>query len=461
MVYMDHSATSPLDLEVWEAMKPYFTDSFGNPSTLYLLGREARTAMENARKQVASIIGALPEEVCFTSGGTESDNLAIIGTAYNLKNSGNHIITSSIEHPAVFETCKHLEQEGFRVTFLPVDSEGIINVADVEDAITDKTILITIMHANNEIGTIQPIKRIGKIAREKGIIFHTDAVQSVGKIPVNVEELKVDLLSISAHKLYGPKGVGALYIRKGVKLEPLFHGGGHEKGIRPGTENVPGIVGLGKACQLAEENLERNREYITQLRDKLIREVLEGIGEVQLNGHPLKRLPGNAHFSFKNVRGEPLTFLLDTKRVDASTGSACSTKKVEPSHVLLAMGLDEEDANGSLRLTLGRENTFEDIDLAIKTIKQSVEKLRTPASVGGMTEIVPIQRYSGVSEQYSSGKTSYQPQKPDLITGKDEIVIDEQVNLIINEKFSRSFSISPDALEDFATGYLLGEGLVL
>jgi cysteine desulfurase len=460
LVYLDHSATSPLDPLVWNAMEPYFKDYFGNPSTLYLLGRQAKKAMENARKQVASLIGANPEEVYFTSGGTESDNLAIAGTAYRLKNRGKHIITSSIEHPAVLEVCKHLEHNGFNVTFLPVGNDGIVNVADVEDTITDKTILITVMHANNEIGTIQPIKEIGELAREKGILFHTDAVQSVGKIPVNVEELNVDLLSISAHKLYGPKGAGVLYIRKGVKIEPLFHGGGHENGMRPGTENVPGIVGLGKACQLAEEKLERNRAYITQLRERLIRGVLEGIDDVQLNGHPLKRLPGNVHFSFKNVRGEPLTFLLDANGVDASTGSACSTKKVEPSHVLLAMGLDEEDANGSLRVTLGNENTSEDIDLAIKTIKEAVEKLRTPASVKGMTEIVPIQRYIDVSEQNDSDKTSDQPKKPCLTTEEDEIVIDEQVNLIINEKFSRSFSISPEALEEFATGYLLGEGLV-
>nr|WP_321421529.1 formate dehydrogenase accessory sulfurtransferase FdhD [uncultured Methanobacterium sp.] len=493
-VYLDHAATSSLDPEVWEAMEPYFTDYFGNPSTIYLLGRQAKKATENARKQVASLIGASPDEIYFTSGGTESDNLAIQGTvnrfkiANRLKNSGNHIITSSIEHPAVLETCKHLEQEGFRVTFLPVDGEGIVDVADVENAITDQTILITIMHANNEIGTIQPIRRIGEIARDKGIVFHTDAVQSVGKIPVNVEDLNVDLLSISAHKLYGPKGAGALYIRKGIKLEPLFHGGGHEKGMRPGTENVPGIVGLGKACQIAEEDMEQNREYTTQLRDKLIREVLEGIEEVHLNGHLHKRLPGNAHFSFKGVRGEPLTFLLDSKGVDASTGSACSTKKVEPSHVLLAIGLDDEDANGSLRVTLGKENTFEDVDLAVEAIKNAVETLRTPSSVKGMTEIVPIERYNGLSANglssvelsydktinpvvFKGGKSTSEneilslkndvyPQKPGLTTGDDEIVIDEQVNLIINEKFSRSFSISPESLEDFATGYILGEGLV-
>ena len=459
-VYLDHSATSPLDPEVWNAMEPYFSDSFGNASTLYSLGRKARTAMVKAREQVASLIGAQPNEIYFTSGGTESDNIAIKGISRHLKSKGNHIITSSIEHPAVLETCKHLEKEGFRVTFLPVNEEGIVSLRDLKDAITPETILITVMHANNEIGTIQPIKEIGALAREKGIYFHTDAVQSVGKIPVNVGDMNVDLLSISAHKLYGPKGVGVLYIRRGVQIDPLLHGGGHERGMRPGTENIPGIVGLGKACQIAEENLDHNQEYITQLRDHLIKGVLEAVDDVQLNGHPIKRLPGNAHFSFKKMRGEPLTFLMDAKGVDVSTGSACSTKKVEPSHVLRAMGLDEEAANGSLRVTLGKENTPEDIDLAIKNIKLAVEKLRTPASVQGMTEIVPIERYNASFAPEKSFKTFNPPSTPGLIPGDDEIVVDEQVNLIINEKFRRSFSISLDALEEFTTGYLLGEGLV-
>ena len=459
-VYLDHSATSPLDPEVWNAMEPYFSDSFGNASTLYSLGRKARTAMEKAREQVASLIGAQPTEIYFTSGGTESDNIAIKGASRHRKNKGNHIITSSIEHPAVLETCKHLEKEGFRVTFLPVNEEGIVSLRDLKDAITPETILITVMHANNEIGTIQPIKEIGALAREKGIYFHTDAVQSVGKIPVNVEDMNVDLLSISAHKLYGPKGVGVLYIRRGVQIDPLFHGGGHERGMRPGTENIPGIVGLGKACQIAEENLDHNQEYITQLRDHLIKGVLEAVDDVQLNGHPLKRLPGNAHFSFKKMRGEPLTFLMDAQGVEVSTGSACSTKKVEPSYVLRAMGLDEEAANGSLRVTLGKENTPEDVDLAIKNIKLAVEKLRTPASVQGMTEIVPIERYNALFAPEKSFKTFTPPSTPGLTPGDDEIVVDEQVNLIINEKFRRSFSISPDALEEFTRGYLLGEGLV-
>lgn len=376
MIYMDHSATSQVDKQVFKAMKPYFVDSFGNASTLYSLGREARKAMENARAQISSLIGAKTEEIIFTSGGTESDNIAIKGTAYSLKDKGNHIITSAIEHPAVEETCKYLEKNGFEVTYLPVYEEGIVRISDLEDAITDKTILITIMHANNEIGTIQPISEIGKIARERKIYFHTDAVQTVGKIPVNVEELNVDMLSLSAHKVYGPKGIGALYVKKGVRLEPIIHGGGHERGIRPGTENVPGIVGLGKACELAENNLLENAKYITNLRDKLINGVLDSVEQSYLNGHRTKRLPNNVNFRFTGIEGESLVLHLDSKGIAASTGSACSSKKLEPSHVLTAIGLEQVDAHGSLRLTLGKENTEEDIDHAIESIKEVVGTLR-------------------------------------------------------------------------------------
>jgi cysteine desulfurase len=376
MIYMDHSATSPVDPEVFKAMAPYFVDEFGNASTLYSLGREARKAMESARAQVASLIGAKPEEIIFTSGGTESDNIAIKGTAYRLKDKGNHIITSAIEHPAVEETCKYLEKKGFEVTYLPVYPEGIIRISDLENAITDKTILITIMHANNEIGTIQPIAEIGKIAREKGIYFHTDAVQSVGKIPVNVEELNVDMLSLSSHKLYGPKGVGALYVKKGVRLEPIIHGGGHEKGLRPGTENVSGIVGLGKACEMAEKDLDKNAKYLTDLRDKLIDGVLDSVEQSYLNGHRTKRLPNNVNFRFASIEGESLVLHLDSKGIAASTGSACSSKKLEPSHVLTAIGLEKVDAHGSLRLTLGKENDFEEVNYVIKSVKEVVEILR-------------------------------------------------------------------------------------
>jgi len=376
MIYIDHSATSPVDPEVFEAMKPYFTDSFGNASTLYSLGREGKKAMESAREEVASIIGAETKEIIFTSGGTESDNIAILGAAYKLKKKGNHIITSDIEHPAVDETCRYLEKNGFTVTYLPVYEDGIVKVKDLEDAITDKTILITIMHANNEIGTIQPITEIGRIAHENNIYFHTDAVQTVGKIPVNVKELNVDMLSLSAHKLYGPKGIGALYLRQGVRIEPIMHGGGHEKGIRPGTENVPGIVGLGKACSIAKENLQRDAQKLTSLRDMLIDNVLAENEDSYLNGHRTKRLPNNANFRFTGIEGESLILRLDAKGIATSTGSACSSIKLEPSHVLMAIGLKEVEAHGSLRISLGHENTEEDIEYTITAIKEVVEKLR-------------------------------------------------------------------------------------
>lgn len=376
MIYMDHSATSPVDPEVFEAMKPYFTDSFGNASTLYSLGREGKKAMESAREEVASIIGAEPKEIIFTSGGTESDNIAILGAAYKLKKKGNHIITSDIEHPAVDETCRYLEKNGFTVTYLPVYEDGIVKVKDLEDAITDKTILITIMHANNEIGTIQPITEIGRIAHENNIYFHTDAVQTVGKIPVNVKELNVDMLSLSAHKLYGPKGIGALYLRQGVRIEPIMHGGGHEKGIRPGTENVPGIVGLGKACSIAKENLQMDAQKLTSLREMLIDNVLAENEDSYLNGHRTKRLPNNANFRFTGIEGESLILHLDAKGIATSTGSACSSIKLEPSHVLMAIGLKEVEAHGSLRISLGHENTEEDIKYTITAIKEVVEKLR-------------------------------------------------------------------------------------
>jgi cysteine desulfurase len=323
--------------------------------------------MESSREKVASIIGANTDEIIFTSGGTESDNIAIKGIAYRFKRRGNHIITSNIEHPAVDETCKYLEKNGFEVTYLPVEKDGIVNSSDLEDAITDKTILITVMHANNEIGTIQPISELGEIARENKIYFHTDAVQSVGKIPVNVEELNVDMLSLSAHKLYGPKG---------VRLEPIIHGGGHEKGIRPGTENVAGIVGLGKACEIAEKTLEEEAQYLTTMRDELIRRVLSEIDESYLNGHPTKRLPNNINFRFTGIEGESLVLHLDSKNIASSTGSACSSKKLEASHVLMALGLEEVQAHGSLRLTLGKENKVEDTDYVIESIKNAVDTLR-------------------------------------------------------------------------------------
>ncbi|MFQ6055487.1 MAG: cysteine desulfurase family protein, partial [Methanosarcinales archaeon] len=318
-------------------------------------------------------------EIIFTAGGTESDNLAIKGVAYKNRKKGKHIITSAIEHPAVIETCKYLEKQGFEVTYLPVYSEGIVRVEDLENAIREKnnkTILITIMHANNEIGTIQPIEEIGKIAKEKDIYFHTDAVQSVGKIPVDVDAMNIDLLSISSHKIYGPKGVGALYIRKGTKIEPLVHGGGHEFGLRSTTENIPGIVGLAKAIELRKERMQEDLEKLTPLRDYLIRGVLTNIEESYLNGHLTQRLPNNANFYFKYIEGESLILNLDRKGIAASTGSACSSTKLEPSHVLLAIGLKPEDAHGSLRLTLGRENTKEEVEYVLEALMEVVEKLR-------------------------------------------------------------------------------------
>ena len=371
---MDHSATTATDPAVTEAMLPYFSEKYGNPSSLYTIGRQARRAIEEARQHVSDLIGAKKEEIIFTGSGTESDNLAIKGSVLKNRGKGDHIITSSIEHHAVLHTCKYLEKNGFKVTYLPVSKEGIVNPADVEKAITPQTILITIMHANNEIGTIQPIEEIGKIAKEKQITFHTDAVQTAGKIPVNVDALGVSMLSVSAHKIYGPKGVGALYLRKGTAIEPQLHGGGHERNIRSSTENVPGIVGFGKASELAKERLP-HESNLTALRDSLIKGVLE-IEDSYLNGHPAKRLPNNANFRFSFIEGESMILNLDMKGVAASTGSACSSTSLEPSHVLMAIGLRPEEAHGSLRLTLGRKNTQEDVDYVISVLPDIVNKLR-------------------------------------------------------------------------------------
>ncbi|MCE8422759.1 MAG: cysteine desulfurase NifS [Candidatus Methanoperedens sp.] len=374
LIYMDNSATTAVDPGVTEAMLPYFSENFGNPSSLYSIGRQAKRAIEEARQKVADLIGAKKEEIIFTGSGTESDNLAIKGTAYRNRKKGDHIITSSIEHHAVLHTCKYLESQGFKVTYLPVNKEGLVNPVDVEKAITPETILITIMHANNEIGTIQPIEEIGKIANEKNIIFHTDAVQTIGKLPINADTLGVSLLSMSAHKIYGPKGVGALYIRKGTVIESQMHGGGHERNIRSGTENVPGIVGFGKAAELAKVHLPEE-EKLANLRNSLIKGIFE-IKESYLNGHPTKRLPGNANFRFSYVEGESLILSLDMKGVAASTGSACSSTSLTPSHVLIAIGLRPEEAHGSLRLTLGRENTQEEVDHVVSILPDIVNKLR-------------------------------------------------------------------------------------
>ncbi len=376
-IYLDHAATTPIDPKVLEAMMPYLTEYYGNPSSIHSFGRETRKAVEDARSVVASEIGAdAPNEIIFTGSGSESDNLAIKGVAAAYLEKGNHIITSSIEHHAVFDTVHWLEKQGFRVTFLPVDREGLVHIEDLIDHLTDQTILVSIMHANNEVGVIQPIAEIGRILDERKILFHTDAVQTVGSIPVNVKELGVDLLSMAAHKFYGPKGAGALYVRKGVKLAQLIHGGAQERNRRAGTENIAGIVGLARALQLANAGLAENQSRIIGLRDYLIDSVLEKFNHVRLNGHRTLRLPGNANFSFEYIEGESLLLNLDLKGIAASSGSACTSGSLEPSHVLLAMGICHEIAHGSLRLTIGKSNTQAEIDYLLEVLPEIVTKLR-------------------------------------------------------------------------------------
>ncbi len=375
-MYLDNSATTAVSEEVLNEMEPYFREAYGNPSTLYSVGREAKKGLDKARQRVADAINADPKEIIFTSGGSESDNLAIKGIALKLKGKGNHIITSEIEHPAVKETLHFLETLDFKVTYLPVYENGIVKVEDVKDAITPETILITIMHGNNEIGTLQPIAEIGKLARERKILFHTDAVQTFGKVKVDVEELNVDLLSLSSHKVHGPKGVGALYIKKGVRITPLIHGGGQERGIRSGTENVPGIVGFGKACEIANNNLEENYARLVKTRDEIIEKVLDAVPESYLNGDRNERLPNVINFRFSSIEGESLILLLDAKGYQASTGSACSSKTLEASPVLKALNLDDVDVHGSLRISLGSQTQFDDVDGLVEAIKESVATLR-------------------------------------------------------------------------------------
>lgn len=357
-------------------MLPYFRDSYGNASSIHSFGRNARAAVEEARERVAHLLRADESEVYFTSGGTESDNTAIKGIAYARPNKGNHLIASKIEHHAVLHACMFLEKNGFKVTYLPVDSYGLVDPEEAEEAITDRTILITLMHANNEVGTIQPIAEIGRIARAHGIPFHTDAVQSVGKIPVDVNAMQVDLLSLSGHKVYGPKGVGVLYIRKGTRILPLMHGGHHERNRRPGTENVPGIVGLGKAVQLAEAGVEVHAQGVREVRDALERRIMEGIEHVFRNGHPTERLPVTSNLSFASVEGESLILSLDMKGVAVASGSACTSGSLEPSHVLTAMGVPPELAQSSLRFSLGRDNTLADVDYIMDVLPGIVERLR-------------------------------------------------------------------------------------
>ncbi len=385
-IYLDYAATTPCDLQVVEAMQPYFSKIFGNPSTLYSFGQEARRAMREARGKIAEFLGASPEEIIFTSGGTESNNTALKGVAYAGRNKGNHIITSSIEHHSVSESCKFLEKEGFKVTYLTVDEYGLVNPQDVKEAITDKTILISIMHANNEIGAIQPIKDIASIAREKEIYFHTDSVQTFAHIPVNVNDLGVDLLSMSAHKLYGPKGIGALYIKKGVKITPFMQGGDQEKRKRASTENIAGIAGFAKAVELAKEKMGNEEKKLTFLRDKLIKGILEKVEHSRLNGHPAQRLPGNVNVSIEYIEGESMVLNLDMKGIACSTGSACTSSSLEPSHVLLAIGLPHELAHSSLRFTIGRFTKEEDIDYVLEVLPEVVKKLRSMSPLYGEKE---------------------------------------------------------------------------
>ena len=375
-IYLDYAATTPTDSAVVQAMLPYFHDAFGNPSAIYSYGQEAKNALEEARGKVARLIGARDEEIIFTSGGTEADNFALKGAAYANQKKGNHIITSAIEHHAVLESCKFLGKMGYKITYLPVDKYGLVDPDSVKKAITDKTILISVMHANNEIGTIQPIAEIGKIAKEAGILFHSDAVQTAGHIPVNVNELGVDLLSMSGHKLYGPKGVGVLYTRKGSKLTPFMHGGGQERGRRASTENVPGIVGLGQAAELAGQDLEGEAQRLIGLRDKLISGIVQKVDRTHLNGHPVKRLPNNVNISVEFVEGESMCLNMDIVGICASTGSACSSGSLEASHVLLAIGLEHVQAHGSLRFTLGKWTTEEEVEKVLEILPRIIGKLR-------------------------------------------------------------------------------------
>jgi cysteine desulfurase len=376
LIYLDHAATTPLHPDVLAAMMPYLTEQYANPSTLYSFGKEAREAVEEARARVAELIGAQPNEIYFTSGATESDNWAVVGAAYALESKGRHIVTSAIEHHAVLETCEFLEKRGWDVTVLPVDGDGLVDPDDVRKAITDQTVLIAIMHSNNEIGVIEPIAEIGAIAREKGILFHTDATQSIGKVPVDVNELRADLLSLSGHKIYGPKGVGALYIRKGARILPYLYGGGQEHKKRAGTHNVPGIVGLGKAAEIARQTMSEESARLTLLRDRLIEGILTRMPDTRLNGHPTKRLPNNVNVSIEGVEGESMILFLDAMGICVSSGSACTSGDLAASHVLLALGLPHEIAHGSLRLTLGRDNAEADVDRVLEVLPGIVNRLR-------------------------------------------------------------------------------------
>ena len=375
-IYMDHAATTYVKPEVLDAMIPYFTTHFGNPSSIYSLSRETKKAIDMARDKVSKGINASGNEIFFTGGGSEADNWALKGIAFAHKAKGNHIITTTIEHHAILHTCEYLAKNGFEITYLPVDEYGLVNIKDLENAITDKTILVSIMFANNEIGVIEPIKEIGALCRSKKILFHTDAVQAVGHIPVDVKEMNIDLLSLAAHKFYGPKGVGALYVRKGIKIDNLIHGGGQERARRAGTENVAGIVGLGKALEIATQHMESNNKKLVYLRDKLINGLLE-IPHTRLNGpRGENRLPGNSNVCFRFIEGESILLMLDAMGIAASSGSACTSGSLDPSHVLLSIGLPHEIAHGSLRLSLGDASTEEEVDYVLETVPKIIQRLR-------------------------------------------------------------------------------------
>jgi cysteine desulfurase len=380
-VYLDHGATTPVRQEVIEAMMKVYQEVYGNPSSIHQFGRPARKLIEEAREKVAKAINADPKEIVFTGSGTEADNIAIVGGARANKKKGNHLITSVVEHHAALDAFKALEKEGFEVTYLPVDEYGQVSVEDFKNALRDNTVLVSIMHGNNEVGTIMPIAEIGAICRAKKILFHTDAVQSVGKIKVDVKELNVDFLALSGHKIYGPKGIGVLYMRRGVRTQPLYYGGGQERKLRPGTENVPNIVGLGIAIELAVAEMEQESARMTKLRDRLIKGILESIPETRLNGPTTNRLPHNANVSIEYIEGEALILSMDMKGMAVSSGSACTSGSLDPSHVLMAMGLTHTTAHGSLRMTLGHSTTDEDVDYVITELKPIVEKLRAMSPV--------------------------------------------------------------------------------
>jgi len=386
LIYMDHAATTPTRPEVVEAMLPYFHERFGNPSSLYSIARESKKVVESARETIARALGADPMEIFFTSGGTESDNWALKGVALANRKKGDHIITSAIEHHAVLHTAEYLEKQGFRVTYVPVDPSGLVDPGVIEDSITDKTVLISIMTANNEIGTIEPIREIGSIANNHGIPFHTDAVQAAGHIPLSVKDDDITLLSLSAHKFYGPKGIGVLYIKKGTRIDPLLHGGGQERNRRAGTENLAGIVGLATALDIAVRTMNEEGDRLRNLRDRLISGIESAVPHTRLNGHPTKRLPGNVNMSVEFIEGESMLLLLEGHGICASTGSACTSGSLEPSHVLMAIGLPHELAHGSLRLTLGEANTQEEVDKVLEVIPGVAAKLRAMSPLYSPTE---------------------------------------------------------------------------